>query len=731
MYQAMHQGRCLLALLLALGFSGCRLLGESADELGPAPEEIASAATEPAKDKDTDESEPAAALQAALASDIWVSALPAMDAGDEAQDTYRWRHANLEDFLNRPGMAADLHQALGSPNPTIRANAAIGLARLGAVQPIDELAAAVEETTLKLPLRLAAAETLGRCEAAAASQRLRMLLAKFGRFDGEFSARYVPELHAELVTVLAKREVSEPLLAAALRSPSPTARLAAAKIWAAHKTPTVPEELLDLATDGDARVRAAALAALALNGHPQAGEHVRRALGDAQLSVRLAAIEALGVVGDPAARQELQRLLSHDAEAIRAAAVAALATMNVDEALLSAAKDKSWRVRLEVAQALTSRHDSRLSELADDLLRDPSPLVQQRMVESLANWPSTQAGPLLLLAMEESSYLARKAARERLARHWPRAEAFVLDASNERRAEMLAQLRTRWREDHAGAAIEQLTSHVKHLQQATSVAAESLAVVERLASDDLNQRRQAADDLLEQASAKPLEASLVELLAQRMEAEPDALVWRSVLEAVEGNSGEAALRLACAAIGHPAAEVRRRACEHLARHAEPRHVQVLLPSLEDSDTSVIKAAARALGTAGDPAAVASLEQLLNASDKTVRIEAAMSLCRLEAESGPAALERLAVDSDPAVRRQAATAMGQVADAAFAATLIRLLDDQGGVRMAALASLPQVAGRDIAGDSNSSEAPADVTEAIRRWKAWEAAGSVQRAVGSKQ
>ena len=46
----------------------------------------------------------------------------------------------------------------------------------------------------------------------------------------------------------------------------------------------------------------------------------------------------------------------------------------------------------------------------------------------------------------------------------------------------------------------------------------------------------------------------------------------------------------------------------------------------------------------------------------------------------------------------------------------LLDDQGGVRQAALASLAQIAGKDAA-RTDPTDPPMNSIEEVRRWRAW--------------
>jgi HEAT repeat protein len=242
------------------------------------------------------------------------------------------------------------------------------------------------------------------------------------------------------------------------------------------------------------------------------------------------------------------------------------------------------------------------------------------------------------------------------------------------------------------------------------------AALDRLASGSLAQRRRAAEELAESARHKPLGRLANDRLAAVTVKQSDPLVWQSVLAAVENDASPGAAQLAYAAIGHGAPEVRRRACQYLASHPDPRHVAVLLPALGDSSDQVVAAALRAIGAAGrldDPQPV---RRLLTASDETQRLEAAGALARLGDPTGLAALERLSYSDNPSTRQRTAELMGQLGSEACLASLIRLLDDNWqSVRLAALKSLPQVAGQDVA----RTEGQWSVTAAqrITLWKQW--------------
>src|SRR5690606_15534017 len=128
-----------------------------------------------------------------------------------------------------------------------------------------------------------------------AQHALRELLADYGRFSEAFQAQYVPELHAELVHALGRTAaVSDESIVAALSSPSALPRLEAVRLWEQDASSELPAVLIDLRTDPDSRVRAAALSVLASHRHPQSLEYLQAGLHDHDINVRRAAIAALG-----------------------------------------------------------------------------------------------------------------------------------------------------------------------------------------------------------------------------------------------------------------------------------------------------------------------------------------------------------------------------------------------------------------------------------------------------
>jgi len=536
-------------------------------------------------------------------------------------------------------------------------------------------------------------------------------------------------------------------------------------------------DILDRRDDPDPRVRAAALPLVARSGRPEADDYVVAALDDHDLHVRLAAVAALGDLPADDASGPLEAILDHDSELMRAAAVKSLASLGCEKAVLSAAGDKSWRVRLAVAEAVAKFPDRGAAAVAATMLDDPSAPVQQQTVASIADWPLEQAGPLLLDAMGRAVYMTRKSAAEQLARRWPPAGQFPVDAPPDRRAETLEELRRQFREqigfvDEATLAaasepvaestprklarVEQLVERISNANPSPEECSQAVAELkgmgrdaieslehlarqrsgplpevvygevlplllpvfaelERMRSDDAVARRHAAGRLAEMSRKEPIGRLAMTRLAEVASTETDALVWQSVLTAMAGDGSEPAVRLAAIAIGHPAPEVRRRACEHLAGHPAAGHAALLIPALKDpNDTVAAAAAAAALGQLGRLDDSGPLRRLLASSNEMVRLDTAVALARLGDEAGRAALERLSYSNDERVRRRVAVAMGDVPDRSFVPALIRLLDDRQSIRVAALASLPKVVGHDVTGPDGESPRFAD---RIALWKRW--------------
>jgi HEAT repeat protein len=784
--------RAWVALMLALSCTGCKTTPTNPFLANHRGEEASQDETTERADADASKSDASSTVDlTVLEKGGWFEKVsPPFEQRDPAER--RWRHQEVDRLLARsPQDRPDLSSVLASTDAVAAVNAAIVMAHWGIGEPIQPLVAAVREKSLPTSQRCAAAEALGLVRPSSPAPQLRELLQEFaGPVDKNGPSPTAegqnPELSAVLIHALTRHAQpdDEKWFTAALRSPAWYVRSEGLAAWAAIPDQDLPLAAVDLRSDQDPRVRAAAVRAIAAHHDPHAVEYLQQALNDRVPDVRAVAVAALGDLGSEEAHAMLSKLKKSRSELTRAASVTALAAAGMRDEVEAAAKDTSQHVRLAVAQTLGQAAQegrqvaAQSVATAQDLTRDASAEVQRQAITSLAAWPIEQAGPVLLLALSEGGYTARKEAAKQLADRWPAAAGFPVDAVAERRGTALAELKKLWIQQYgevndAVAAVtietqqlitlsadrirevQNLVAALKQANLPQAARREALAtlaaagpqlvpvleqridlggplprelyedvlpgvspvfaVLERLSSQDVLQRRAAATELVTQAADAALSPLALARLAELVEAEKDPVVWRGALMAVADDSRDTAVRMAYTAIGHASVEVRRRACDYLAAHGDPRHVRVLVPVLDDPDATVVSAAVRALGYVGMLDDPQPLARLLNAPDKQLRLEAAASLARLRAVQGVTALERLALDADLNVRVQAAQTMGGVADPAFLPTLMAMLGDRANVQRAAMLSLAQIAGSDVAAQEEGVVLTND--EKVHRWQLW--------------
>ncbi len=256
---------------------------------------------------------------------------------------YHYRHAGLEQLMAQPAsQRAELPGLLADSDHNVAVTAAVALARQGDAQAAPRLVSAVEDENLPLPARCAAAEALGQLgcprsseiEARRASEvmqnqillALRAFIDRYGQFAPGASTGYQADLHAELLRALARHidAADDPRFIAAVQVPSALVRIETLRAWAAGTRGSMPSEIVDLRSDDDPRVRAAAIKAVAARKPPGVRDFLISALHDADLAVRLAAIRGLGRLDDAQARTTLAEVLKDRSELIRAEAVVAI-----------------------------------------------------------------------------------------------------------------------------------------------------------------------------------------------------------------------------------------------------------------------------------------------------------------------------------------------------------------------------------------------------------------------
>jgi HEAT repeat protein len=392
--------------------------------------------------------------------------------------------------------------------------------------------------------------------------------------------------------------------------------------------------------------------------------------------------------------------------------------------------------------------------------------------------------------MESPNYLTRKEAAAQLADRWPAAVGFPIDAPLQRRVELLNQLQSQWTEkfgnldrvaivaateksapavsndrrqqvaqwidtvwrggDSGNAAMESLVALGAELPAALdAVAAQSdrplpaqiyekvlphcdknFELINQLADPQQSVRRSAIIALVKCYEEKTLSTVALSRISELLTSESDPVIWLHAFKLIEHDPREAATELAAAGMSHPAAEVRRRACEYFAAYPDAKRSDLLAATLADSNISVLHAVLLALAEAPPLADHAPLEKMLAASDHSLRLDAAVALSRWKVESGRAALERLAVDGDPKIRRTTAQAIGALGETEMIPTLIKMLDDQQDIRRAALLGLRSITGSNTSPMESAVrqaglQAPVDrpdeisapLVEQAQRWKEW--------------
>jgi len=649
----------------------------------------------------------------ALASDAWILGV-ALKPG-ETPSEYHFRHPELEQAATLSSNSRTaLRTALTQPNSVVATNAAILLARQGDDAVVPRLLAAVSDARLKMPLRRAAAESLAGLKKTPVPS-IHSALAQVGDSRGEKSAAYQGDLHAELLTALAKHVPAhaDPAFTAALLSPAVPAQLVALAHWSVPSDKPLPREARELLESPNPILRKGAIQALAAHPDDKTEETLLLSLRDPHLQVRLAAIAGLGTTGGDAAQQALAELFARDGEVVRAAIIAAAVACHADTLVEKGAADKSWRVRSAVAETLRAGPTAARETQARKSLTDPSPEVQKVAAAALREWPLEKAGPLWLFALAESGGMARASAAKLLAEAWEPAKEYVPGAPVERRAAVLERLQQKWRQDFPGSLILTASATSPVMAPAPAIA----KALSKLSLEDREQRRQGASDLEKLSRLSLLPESALTTIDEQVRAEADPIVWLSILRTLREDARPVALQLDTVASSHPVTEVRRLACENLGRQGSAAQLSVLLASLQDPQGEVQAAAAQAVGRLGSAEHVTALTPLVTAKDAAVRLAAAEALLKLGSDQGASALERMSFAEDERIRRQVAVIMGESARDEFVATLVRLLDDRASVQRAALAGLEKMVGLTAIAETETVGAALPHDERIARFKKW--------------
>ncbi|MBN1910037.1 MAG: HEAT repeat domain-containing protein [Pirellulales bacterium] len=528
-------------------------------------------------------------------------------------------------------------------------------------------------------------------------------------------------VRAAAMTAVGRRRHPEAvrLLASGARDMDIAVRRAAIAALGQYGGPEALKLLEGLLANRSEAIRAAAVSALAAAG---VEDPVVKAVEDEAWQVRAAAARALGKFAVPRGEQLARRLLDDRSPLVKDAVVEMTDAWPVPQAgpiLLTAMGNPSPALRRKAAERLASRWPPgetfswrapperraeglvQLTELFNQQFGIAAPGDPQQAAAALVTAP-TKADPAQVAQVDRA--LGVMADPRSASADVQRAKQSLI-ALGPALAPALDQLRT----DKAQPLPDVIYSDV--LPKVDP----AFGALSRFGMEDRNERRRAASELARLATDRPLSHLAIVRLAEWMTKETDPLIWLYAFHAVASDASEPSLRLARLAIGHPSAEVRCRACAHLAAHPSPAHAPVLLPALEDPDQDVVQAAVKALVAGGRLENKEPLVRLLRTASPHVRVDVAAALAGFGDRSGVDELIRLAHHSDARIRHRTAEAMGRLADPRFTPSLIGLLDDHQTIRRVVLQALPTVTGHQL--PPSHSGTPRSTTEQATAWKEW--------------
>lgn len=499
------------------------------------------------------------------------------------------------------------------------------------------------------------------------------------------------------------------------------------------------ESLLRLQYDPDTGVRNRAGRLVALTRHDNAIAILQAQARDISPQVRLSAYVSLGMHGGIEALTLLKEAAADPGEHIRAAAVAGMSAMAFDPAtketnrdvisqIVKASMDEAAVVRQSAAKAFASISSPAIAKEAKKLTSDPDRLVQVAAIEAVAHWSDELAVPVLTTAVVDASSSGRLEALRQLRSRTGIKDRFVAEASRDERASAIADWQARYNLPQelpadvtqiAPADTSTLTSAIARLdaspddviawRQIESVAEsdlqtleqlllerrrnslsirwpklwdeilpavrEDFAALKKLTSSDINERMRGARDLANYSQSSPVSALIESRLVELMTTEQNASVWRDIMKATSGSTGEARDGLLPMALNAAWPDVRMAACEVMAEYPDSSQATWLRPLFNDDNHSVRLAAVKAAGVSGNPSLIdgpdGGLRAKLIAPSQDLRLAAATSMAQLGDSSGMQLLLTLAHSDDVMIRRQAALGINAAAAPSFAAPIFNL------------------------------------------------------------
>jgi len=258
------------------------------------------------------------------------------------------------------------------------------------------------------------------------------------------------------------------------------------------------------------------------------------------------------------------------------------------------------------------------------------------------------------------------------------------------------------------------------------------AAIGKLDDADANIRRRGVGELSRMAEGIPLGRLATARIYKVACRSDDQFVVGPMLRILEKSDAGLAREAARTQTATGSPEILRTACEILKKHGEGRDLPLLAELLNHSSPTLVRMALEAITqivARTDPdefqtekkQITEELQALLSRSDPFLQADAAATLHYLGKTVGAETLQRLSLSEESKLQTYVAKTLGNLDDPAFVPILIRLLKvDSGGVRQAALESLPKLVGEDIGNAEIPQTRSADLSpmqKKVLRWEMW--------------
>jgi len=544
-----------------------------------------------------------------------------------------------------------------------------------------------------------------------------------------------------LLALAAMQKATASEIVFALKRPLPAVQYAALAILTHQTEAEFPHEAVPLIIAGrTAKVRIAALAAVAAHNHTPALEAVEQATRGLDLVVRLEAIRTLGKIGNEQAIDALRKIYQQPSKRLAREAIEALGAAGDWNSVRAAASHTARDVRQQAATTLGGDIPQHAAPLLRNLLTDSSIDVRTAAINGARKLPLEYAGPLLLSALESDAARTRLEAFQALARIWPTAADTGVDQFVGEYKVVAPRLRASWQQEQpavtpaAAAEPGQLVAH----QAPADVPANAKPPSPRLLAD-IKQWLQWSNTASMQGPA--LGASSPELRSvgtQRLQQLGDRLP--SLLQAVVEKEGRPASEVIPANVfssilpavdrkfatveqlGSEIASIRRIAAKELAAnaqvaplpalaiarilhhqraadpadlqinlvraaHLQPAGSQLLHNALLSGPDAVKKAACEEIALLGSPQFIEQLTPLLASNEPTLVLAAINAMAKCGPLEDPAPLEQLLRNSQAATGVAAAAALLQLNfDSGAAALILFTIHPEKNVRRRAVVAM---------------------------------------------